>query len=722
MPRKPWSKAEQLTIASRPRSVWVPDSGRLTCSRCHKVFNITRRRHHCRMCGAVYCAECCPKTNAIAASVVRDNVSMPRQQRAMERLCRSCRLPSWLLPMTVERVRLPGGPRSAENRHAVRGETSTSSARRRPPSNRFAQWLTDHLEPRVDACIMQTLLEYCSTQTRNELIRTHPAIRYCMPLPPIHVSSRVTLPMRFEDSISSVFPGIVVGFDCPHSGSFRRGPERTRMAAMSVGEIGSGMDATSYIAMDRVNHCFVVVKVIPKNYPRVAEKLRYSWDWTFGRTAREIQIHASLDSTHTVRLLDAFQTMRNIVVVSAAGEGRTARLAAAEVDRVIRASQASTPGTTDSKMEMVAFTLRVIQQVVLGLQYMASKGYVHRDVKLDNVILSKDYSFVRLIDFGFAESIKADQEARYAPLGTPDFVSPECLFAMFNKKSFVADRATILAGDVFSVGAMAYLAITKRSVYKDEHDESTADGRDPMKKHHRASKGIRCKDSYWWRDVPDDVAELVEWMLRFDPKQRPTHEQILSHPCFQKYQPDMEDVVKRRYERMKQEDDDFGDVGWDLGQDDDDNDDDDDEGRAAVGSVRSTFILQLQNRTPPPPLAPAPAGRSSKSSTPKHVQHHPQRSAAHESSLTTDSEATRRPRPLPGFSTLSESRRSNRGGNDPTTTVSPLLRITRMQRSFMVEESPGQQQQQQQQQVDVSFAWASPASSTIGGSFEARGV
>ncbi|XP_034152851.1 zinc finger FYVE domain-containing protein 16 isoform X1 [Esox lucius] len=38
---------------------WVPDSEAPNCMNCWQKFTFTRRRHHCRACGKVYCAVCC---------------------------------------------------------------------------------------------------------------------------------------------------------------------------------------------------------------------------------------------------------------------------------------------------------------------------------------------------------------------------------------------------------------------------------------------------------------------------------------------------------------------------------------------------------------------------------------------------------------------------------------------------------------------------------------
>ncbi|XP_064869893.1 zinc finger FYVE domain-containing protein 9-like isoform X2 [Oncorhynchus nerka] len=39
--------------------VWVPDSQAPVCMKCEVRFTFTKRRHHCRACGKVFCAACC---------------------------------------------------------------------------------------------------------------------------------------------------------------------------------------------------------------------------------------------------------------------------------------------------------------------------------------------------------------------------------------------------------------------------------------------------------------------------------------------------------------------------------------------------------------------------------------------------------------------------------------------------------------------------------------
>ncbi|KAF0692590.1 Aste57867_16345 [Aphanomyces stellatus] len=42
----------------KPKAQWTPDAARGSCYICQKQFGTLRRRHHCRVCGEVVCADC----------------------------------------------------------------------------------------------------------------------------------------------------------------------------------------------------------------------------------------------------------------------------------------------------------------------------------------------------------------------------------------------------------------------------------------------------------------------------------------------------------------------------------------------------------------------------------------------------------------------------------------------------------------------------------------
>ncbi|KAM9324694.1 zinc finger FYVE domain-containing protein 9 [Gastrophryne carolinensis] len=51
--------SKPFTTLGEVAPVWVPDSQAPNCMKCEARFTFTKRRHHCRACGKVFCATCC---------------------------------------------------------------------------------------------------------------------------------------------------------------------------------------------------------------------------------------------------------------------------------------------------------------------------------------------------------------------------------------------------------------------------------------------------------------------------------------------------------------------------------------------------------------------------------------------------------------------------------------------------------------------------------------
>jgi serine/threonine protein kinase len=69
------------------------------------------------------------------------------------------------------------------------------------------------------------------------------------------------------------------------------------------------------------------------------------------------------------------------------------------------------------------------KQMLFALHYMHSNGVCHRDLKLNNIMIDKRDSSLKIIDFGFATELEGRQKDGFCAtyLGTPGFMAPEIL-------------------------------------------------------------------------------------------------------------------------------------------------------------------------------------------------------------------------------------------------------------------------------------------------------
>ncbi|XP_029399863.1 zinc finger FYVE domain-containing protein 16 isoform X2 [Mus pahari] len=55
----PENKRKESLVLGQKQPTWVPDSEAPNCMNCQVKFTFTKRRHHCRACGKVFCGVCC---------------------------------------------------------------------------------------------------------------------------------------------------------------------------------------------------------------------------------------------------------------------------------------------------------------------------------------------------------------------------------------------------------------------------------------------------------------------------------------------------------------------------------------------------------------------------------------------------------------------------------------------------------------------------------------
>jgi serine/threonine protein kinase len=147
----------------------------------------------------------------------------------------------------------------------------------------------------------------------------------------------------------------------------------------------------------------------------------------------------------------------------------------------------------------------ILKQAATGLAFMNAKGWVHRDVKPDNILVSSGGD-VRLIDFALAQRIPTGFAKlffrRAKPQGTRSYMSPEQILA-----KPLDGRA-----DVYSFGAMCYELVTSRPPFRG------LSAQDLLTKHIN-EKAISPK--YHNPEITDQFADLVLRMLAKKKEERP---------------------------------------------------------------------------------------------------------------------------------------------------------------------------------------------------------
>ena len=63
--------------------------------------------------------------------------------------------------------------------------------------------------------------------------------------------------------------------------------------------------------------------------------------------------------------------------------------------------------------------------MIEGIGYIHSKKILHRDIKLDNILLDGKGN-VKIADFGVSKQVKAG-EVMYEQSGTPAYIAPEII-------------------------------------------------------------------------------------------------------------------------------------------------------------------------------------------------------------------------------------------------------------------------------------------------------
>jgi len=188
-------------------------------------------------------------------------------------------------------------------------------------------------------------------------------------------------------------------------------------------EIGRGGMATVYLAEEVKHGRAVAIKVLHPDFAPAYGAERFH---------REIGIAARLSHPHLVPLIDSGEVGGLLYYVSAYLSGGSLR------DRLRR-----------ERRLPVADAARIASEVAAGLDFAHRAGFVHRDVKPENILFADGLALIA--DFGLARACCGETHERVTgagfAVGTPEYMSPE---------QAASEPDLDARSDIYSLGCVVY--------------------------------------------------------------------------------------------------------------------------------------------------------------------------------------------------------------------------------------------------------------------------
>ena len=269
--------------------------------------------------------------------------------------------------------------------------------------------------------------------------------------------------------------------------------------------LGKGAFGEVYITSKQGTQEKFATKKIDKKFARNPKAKKY--------IDNEIKILKSIDHENIIKLYDQLETSQYYFLVTeyCNGGGLSDCLQ-------YHINQYHKPFSE----EVVQYLMR---QIVSGIRYLHSKHILHRDIKLDNILVKFDTeedkqkknmlkAKVKIIDFGFARYLDP-KELAFSTLGSPINMEPGILRKlnkMENSRNYGYDEKA----DIWSLGTICYEMLIGHCTF----DASS------MKE--LLSK-VEAGNYLLPTSISKEAASFLNGMLQYDPKQRLNAEKLYSH-------------------------------------------------------------------------------------------------------------------------------------------------------------------------------------------------
>ncbi|RWA09433.1 hypothetical protein EKO27_g5650, partial [Xylaria grammica] len=164
---------------------------------------------------------------------------------------------------------------------------------------------------------------------------------------------------------------------------------------------------------------------------------------------------------------------------------------------------------------------KTFTQLVGAVSYVHQQSCVHRDLKLENILLDK-HENVKLVDFGFTREYEGKSNYLQTFCGTICYSAPE----MLKGEKYAGEKV-----DVWSLGVILYALLCGELPFDDDDDNVTR-------------TKILSEEPKYRDHLPADAIALIKLLLSKRPLLRPSLPEILSHPFLAEYAPQQQAILK----------------------------------------------------------------------------------------------------------------------------------------------------------------------------------
>ena len=164
----------------------------------------------------------------------------------------------------------------------------------------------------------------------------------------------------------------------------------------------------------------------------------------------------------------------------------------------------------------------LFRQIILGIKHIHSQKIVHRDIKLENILIDLNNN-IKICDFGIGRILNSKNQMLHDKCGTPMYMAPEILLSSKTKgyEGFPVD--------IWSAGISLYIMLSGTLPFNLKNNESSSID-SSNNNNIELQYSIIKKEPKKIEKISDEARDLLKGLLNKNPHKRLTIDQILNHP------------------------------------------------------------------------------------------------------------------------------------------------------------------------------------------------